>query len=274
MRRSLVLAASLVVALVACAQEPAEVVHETTANLDEIKSGELDLVVRASSSDTEEPGAAGFELSGSFQLPEEGALPVADIEYADLAAEDPETQGFISTGEAAFIVIDDTAYELPPEQAEILRGGTEGEGLFDQLEVAGWIRDPELSEDQEHSGETVDRITGELDVVQAMNDLVLTAQRFGRSDLTPIEGAEAERLDNAVRSSRIELLTGSEDRLLRSISLEIEFAVDEALELAEILGPLAGATFELDLEITDPNQPVEVEAPIDPLPLDELEPSA
>ena len=274
MRRSLVLAAGLVVALAACGAEPAEVVQETTANLDDIKSGHLDLVVRASSPDTEGAGAAGFEISGSFQLPEEGALPLADIEYTDLAAEDPMTQGFISTGEAAFIVIDETAYEIPPEQAEILRGGTEGEGLFDQLEVSGWIRDPELSEGEERFGESVDRVTGQLDVVQAMNDLVLTAQRFGRSDLAAIEGAEADRLENAVSSSRIELLTGSEDRLLRSVSLEIEFAVDEALELAEILGPLAGATFELDLQITDPNQPIEVEAPVDPLPLDELEPSA
>lgn len=269
--RSLWLVAGLCLALTGCATEPSDVVSETTSKLDELRSGHVDLSVTASTPDAGgEQAEAGFELTGSFQLPEEGALPVAEIEYTDLSSEDPVTQGFVSTGEAAFILVDGTAYEIPPDQADILRGGSEGEGLFEQLQVAEWIREPVLSEDEEHSGEKVDRVTGELDVAQVMSDLVLTAQRFGRSDLSPIDEAEAERLDNAVRSSRIELLTGAEDRLLRSLSISIEFALDESLDLDEVLGPLAGAVFELDLTITDPNEPVEVEAPSDPLPLEEL----
>ena len=265
------LVAGLCLALTGCSTDPADVVTATTAKLEELRSGHVDLAVTAST-----PGAddqAGFELSGSFQLPEEGALPVADIEYIDLGAEDPVPQGFVSTGDAAFILVDGTAYEIPSDQADLLRGGSEGEGVFDQLQVADWIEDPELAEGEEHSGEKVDRVTGELDVVEAMNDLVLTSQRFGRSDLGAIDEAEAERLENAVRSSQIELLTGAEDRLLRSLTIVIEFAVDESLDLEDVLGPLAAATFELDLQISDPNEPVEVQAPADPLPLEELAPA-
>lgn len=264
----------LCLALAACSSAPADVVSETTANLEELKSGRLELSVKATSpSGAEgEQAEAGFELSGSFELPEEGELPIADLTYSDLGTEGSTAQGFISTGDAAYVVVGDTAYEVPAEQAAALRGGSaDGQGLFDELQVSDWIREPELVEGEEHSGEEVDRVSGELDVVAALNDLVSTAQRFGRSDLDAIDADEAERLENAVDRARIELLTGAEDRLLRRLSIAIEFALDESLELTEILGPLAGATFELDLEISDPNEPVEVEAPADPLPLEELQ---
>lgn len=278
MDRTLVLfGAAVCLTLVACSSDASDVVTETTANLEDLKSGHLELSVSAAplpGREGEQP-EAGFELSGSFQLPEEGSLPVVDLEYTDLGLEEPATQGFIATGESAYLVVDEIAYEIPPEQADSLRGGSaEGEGVFDQLQVADWIREPELSEGESHDGDDVDRVRGELDVVQALNDLVATAQRFGRSDLNAIEGTEAERLESAVQRSTIELLTGSEDRLLRSLSISIEFALDEAVDLTEVLGPLAGATFELDLEISDPNEPVDVEAPADPVPLEDLEPAA
>ena len=37
-----------------------------------------------------------------------------------------------------------------------------------------------------------------------------------------------------------------------------------------MLGPLAGAAFTIDMSISEPNRPIEVEAPADALPLEDL----
>jgi hypothetical protein len=49
-----------------------------------------------------------------------------------------------------------------------------------------------------------------------------------------------------------------------------EFAIGHGQDLVELLGPLAGASFTIDMQISEPNQNVEVEAPSDALPFEEL----
>ena len=272
--KRLAAAAALMLVLASCAADATEVVTETADNLEELRSGLLELRVSAASAPGEDGEAeAGFELVGSFQLPEEGALPVADLEYTDLGADEPVSQGFISTGEQAFIEVDGQAYELPPEQTQTLLGGSANDdAIFEGASVDEWLTEPELTEGESLEGAEVDRVSGELDVVTALNDLFGIAGRFGASTgYTPIEGDEAERLENAVQSSNIEIISGAEDRLLRRLLIEVELALDDEVELADALGPLAGTSFTIDMSIAEPNQPIEVDAPAGALPLEELQ---
>ena len=266
--------AALMLVLASCSTDASAVVTETAENLEELRSGLLELRVSAQAAPGEEEEAeAGFELIGSFELPEEGALPVADLEYTDIGADEAVTQGFISTGDQAFIEVDGQAYELPPEQTQTLVGG-EGsdDAIFEGASVEEWLKDPELNEGESLDGAEVVRVSGELDVVAALNDLFGIAQRFGSTaGFTSIEGDEAERLENAVQSSRIEVVSGAEDRLLRRLLIEVELALGDDVELAETLGPLAGTSFTIDMSISEPNQPIEVQAPADALPLEELQ---
>lgn len=250
-------------------------VVDTANNLEELRSGELELsVTTASAPGIDGSAEAGFELSGSFQLPEEGSLPIADLEFTDLGSDEPISRGFISTGEEAFIEVDGQAYLLSAEQTQGLLGGSgEGDALFEGVDVSGWFVDAELKEGESLDGEEVDTVTGELDVVVALNDLFEIAERFGSpTAFEPIEGDEAERLQNAVRSSSIEIASGSEDRLLRHLLIDVDLALDEGISLAESLGPLAGASFTIDMNIGAPNEDVEVEGPTDALPFEELSP--
>lgn len=266
--------AALLLVLAACATDASEVVTETAANLEELRSGLLELRVSAESAPGEEEAAeAGFELIGSFQLPEEGALPVADLEYTDLGADEPVTQGFISTGEQAFIEVEGQAYELPAEQTQsLLGGGGSDDSIFEGASVDEWLTDAELNEGESLEGTEVDRVSGELDVVAALNDLFGIAQRFGApADYSTIEGDEAERLENAVQSSHMEIVAGTEDRLLRRLLIEVELALGDDVALADALGPLAGTSFTIDMSISEPNQPIEVEAPADAMPLEDLQ---
>ncbi len=154
-------------------------------------------------------------------------------------------------------------------------GSGEGGSPFEDTDIGSWLVDPQLEEGEGLDGEEVDRITGELDVVTALNDLFSIAQRFGSGTaFQTIEDDEAERVENAVQSSHIEVITGAEDRLLRRLLIEVDLALGEEVGLSEILGPLSGASFTLDMSISEPNRPIEVPEPPDPLPLDELVPES
>ncbi len=267
--------AALMLSLASCGTDATEVVTETADNLEELRSGLLELRVSAAAmpGDDEEPAEAGFELTGRFQLPEEGALPVADLEYTDIGADEPVTQGFISTGDQAFIEVDGQAYELPAEQTQTLLGtGVSDDSVFEGTAVDQWLIDPELSEGESLDGAEVDRVTGELDVVAALNDLFAIAQRFGASaDYATIEGHEAERLENAVQSSHMEIVSGTEDRLLRRLLIEVDLGLDDEVGLADVLGPLAGTTLVVDMSISEPNQTIEVEVPPNARPIEDLQ---
>jgi hypothetical protein len=249
---------------------------QTAAKLGDIRSGDLSL--RLVVDPREEGGEFGFELSGPFQLAEEGKLPVAEIEYTQLADDERETVTVTSTGDEAFVTVDGTAYELPPEQADRLRsagsslgGGNDGDGGGEglgELRLNDWIRNAESSGGDEIGGDATDKVEADLDVVAAVNDLLELAAGV-TGEAPEIEGDEAELLRDSVRDARIEVHTGKDDRLLRLLRIEAEFD-PELPEALDELAQAAGSTVEFELRIESPNDPVEVEAPANPRPFSEL----
>lgn len=272
--RLAVLAACLVAVLTACggsgggASDPGAALADTASKLGEIRSGKLKL--RLVVDPKEEGGEFGFELSGPFQLADPGELPVAEIEYTQIADEERETVTITATGDRAYVTIDGTAYELPADQADRLRRAAEsaggGEGGLGKLRIDDWMRNVESSGGTEVSGDATDKITADLAVVAAANDLLELAS--GIAGDRRLEGAEARQLREAVRDAKIEVLTGTEDRLLRRLKITASFAPDLPEELSN-LSRAAGADFEFELEIAGPNEPVDVQAPADARPYSE-----
>jgi hypothetical protein len=76
-------------------------------------------------------------------------------------------------------------------------------------------------------------------------------------------------VEEAVRSSPIELVFGKQDRLLRRLYVTLDFAI-EPRELRGGLGRLSGAKVTFDLRISDPNGEVEIEEPAGALPYEQL----
>jgi hypothetical protein len=271
----LLLAVAVLAALAGCSLgggeggEAEDALAETADSLAEIRSGTLDLRLIVAPRDGRQ---FGFELNGPFELPrEDGALPELDVDYTQIVDGRRETVQLVSTGEAAFAVVDGQAYELGDEQTEELRsasrslGGRAGVG---GLAIDDWIEDPTLEDGGEVGGAETDLVRGDLDFVAAANGLIGLARGFGPF-LPRLAGANADQIRDAARETSIQVWTGREDRLLRRLLLEAGIG-EVPGPLGALLGDLVGAAITFELGVTEPNEAVSVEAPPNPRPAPEL----
>ena len=271
MSRALAAAVACLV-LTACGSPASDVVVETAESMGDIRSGTLAMRVTVSGAEELGGGEVGFELEGPFALPEAGELPVAEMDYTQIAGPQQGDATFVSTGSAAFVEVEGVTYELSEEQLEGLRAPAEetsGIEAFGALEVDEWVTDPKLTDGGELGGAETDHVSGELDVVTALNDLLDVAAQFGTSGfggLTQVEEATAEQLENAVESATIDIYAGADDHLLREIDIEVTFSASDTGQVPEDVAGLLGATLSFEMSITDPNRPVDVDEPEDAVP--------
>ena len=268
---AVVMLAAALVAAAGCgggsSGDTSDAVTRTSTNLRDIQSGDLTFTFRAE----DEGSRTGIDLEGPFALAERrGALPVADLTYTQTANGQRATVTLISTGKKAYIEASGRAFVLPDAQTRSFRAvsapGKHSSGLA-SLDVASWLVDPKLSDGGRLGGAETDHITATLDVVAAANDLLaLTAATRG-GEATRIQGDDAERLEDAVDSSNVEVWTGKEDRLLRRLVLDLRLGSDVPEDLRSKLGSLGAPHVSLEFRIADPNGPVRVEAPAHAKPL-------
>lgn len=239
---------ALALLLPACGGESAEDVLAVTADrLGEIRSGTLDMSLRVSPHGDAEP--FGFELRGPFDLGTGGKPPSMRIEYTQIANGQEATVTLVATREQAYVETE--AGRVPLDPAALRLGSVQGD--LEELLIGDWVTDAEASDGEDGT----DRVTGKLDIVAVVNDLVGLARGFGR-DLRPVEGPEAEQLRRATRATGFELDTGKDDRLLRRLVMEADFGLDAPEELRDALGELVGAKVTFRLGVEGPNEPVDV----------------
>jgi hypothetical protein len=260
--RLIVLLPVLALALTACGSggDASGTLRDTAARLDDLRSGTLTvkLIVEPRGGAGKEP--FGFELHGPFALGRDGKLPQLDVEYTQIANGDRGTARVISNGEDAWVDAGGGPKLLSEsDQQELAEAGAElagsGGGIGD-LDVANWFREPK----QSGGPDGTDRITSEVDVVNAANDLLDLARRAG-ANVSAIRGADAQQLDDATRSARLELLTGAKDHLLRELNLDVDLGVDVPKALESVLTSTVGAKVHFELKVEKPNEPVSVKAP-------------
>lgn len=262
-RAALLLGALAFVAGCGESESAQDALAETASNLEAIRSGTMSFEYSASG---EEGPDVGLQLEGPFDLDSGGPLPAAELQITQFVGSTRSSTTFISTGDQAFLRLGEETFELP---AEMLQGAGGGEGDGDalgELEIGDWFVEPEISDGGDVGGADTDRIRSPLDVVAALNDFLAAANALAGVDLPAIEGPSAQNLRNAVRSAIVEVWTGTDDRLLRRLVLEVELELAGSDELREALGQLAGADLRLELRISNPNEPVAVEAPQDAVP--------
>ena len=281
-RRPTSVVAGLLVAVGAlgagCGGGGASVLDDTTANLAKVRSGDLRMAMTATAGAEGAGRPVGFEVMGPFSVAAAaGELPLARLRRTRVVGTALEPTTFVSTGQRAFLEVDGEVYELPPDQVEPLRAKEApkgGGGGLRRLDLGKWVVEPTVSDGGQLDGTTVQRVTGAVNVVKALNDIVAMAEVVGAAPdegLRPVDPAGAERVNRAVRSSSLEVLTGTEDRLLRRLRLDIVFAAGDLAGLQQALGSLAATRLHFELDLSGLNRKVEIPVPAQVRPLSELQ---
>lgn len=245
------------VALAGCggggAQTPAQVASKTAAKLPDIRSGDMRVELAATGRGGGQTAKLGFKLAGPFALARGGGLPVAKLRYTQISGDQQGSATFISTGREAFVQGQGggAARPLPAKQTQRLRaaaGQVSQNGGVRKLDLERWMRNPKLDGGPPVGGDATDRIRAAVNVPAVAKDL---AGRLG----------DTKTLERAIKSARVELLTGTKDRLLRRLTLDVNLALDVPQGLKQQLGKLVGGDVRLVFEVADPNRKVSVPRP-------------
>ncbi len=255
--------------------EGGDVISQTAARLDEIRSGVLSMSGKLVVVGERGRETIGFTLEGPFSLPEDDdRLPVADLQLTRTAEGREQSIGLVSTGSRAFVELAGRVYELPPGRVPRLQGrdGPRALRWLEVLRIEGWFEESELSYERTPDGQRVARVRGDVSVVNTVNDMLRIARQLGfaAAPRQRLKESSGKQLDAVVTSSDAELLTGGRDRLLRRVSLGMEFDGRLPEELDRLLRGLVPVGGELDVRITHHNEPVDVRAPPRSVPFSRL----
>jgi hypothetical protein len=179
-----------------------------------------------------ESGATGFIVEGAFSVSDERPLPVAHLTYTPAGGGQVTT--VVLTGMDGFVVVDEQAYRLPGAELAALRvppGG--GASAVSTIRLTRWFEEVSSSSAGVYEG------PGDPEVV--LEDVVALASGLGAGDVRPVavEGPMRVRME------------ARDDRDLR----QLEASADG---------------FRFTLSLSGHGEPLEVEAPPDPLPFEEL----
>jgi hypothetical protein len=269
-RALLVVALALVAAMTVAAcgddggdEDPQEVLDATFNNEGEISSGVLDVSFNLTSEGGEDAGTAEGSLGGPFQRGADGEVPQIDLE-ADVNLESPDQDfsgsvGLTSTADSAFVNIQGTDYEVPPEIFTELGTAFDRLGSL-QISPDEWLTNLSNEGNEDVGGTDTIHISGEADTPKLVEDL----RTLGESVPDELTPAQLDQLGDLVSSAEFDVYSGADDNILR----KIEGSFDLAPPATE--GAADSITLDFSIEITELNEPQEIEAPSDAQPLGDL----
>jgi len=251
-----VIAALALGALTSCGE--ASALEQTQANMAKLTSGDIDLQLSATAgTDDDATGPVGFRLKGPYSTDGKTELAVFDLTYTQLLGSGSKTMKISSTGREAFVDTGDDIYRVPKSQLAPLRLDDNPSGGINDLGIAGWVRNPKTTK-----ANGAERIRGQVDVPDLLSDLARVAGGLGGDNaLRALGGDAGERLQELVKSSSIEVVTGAKDHELRSLRALVNFGTRAPVELRKTLGKYARAQLEVRLSMNKLTRALKVDAP-------------
>jgi hypothetical protein len=279
--------AALAVGLVACGGDDGgggaqDVVDETfSGDHESVTSGRFEVKLEVAAPD----GDFNAVVGGPFQSEGDG-FPEFDIE-ARLSGGGADgtdfTGALISTGDRGVVTYKGTDYEIDPtifgfftSYFESLQReseeGEDGGGFTDQLgfDPKSWLINLEDEGEAEVDGTATDHVSGEVDLDRVTADLRALADRVD-SQLGPLGGiggsrvpddSELGELSRLARSATFDLYSGSDDHIVRRFDLSFELEPSSAGGEPE--------TVDLEITLSEVNEPQTIEAPTGTRPFNDL----
>ena len=250
-------------AVTACGAEEASVVK--TAFEQDIKSANVtvDLSMKAQGRQT------SIKLAGPFQSNGENKLPSVDWKLNVTGAmPKPIDAQVISTGDDAFVVYGGETYQVGKENIAKLKlsgagGGMQSADLGKLLtQMRDWFPETSGTQDAELDGEPVTRISGKLDLSEALKDMKEMAKQPGASGFEGLEelsSKDLKEVEKVVSDPNFTIDVGKSDGKLRRIAASMTMNADGE----------KGA-LELSVKLADVDKPVDIQAPSGGRPIEEL----
>ena len=182
----------------------------------------------------------------------------------------PIRAGVLSTGKQGYLELGGTTYrvgtELEDALGKALTGGKGGGFAPLGLDPSAWVVKARTQGTERVAGVETERIAGEIDVQRLLADVAKLLSGSGA------DGLESPKLRtqiaDSVKSSRVEVWTGVQDRILRQLAIAVDFAFEDKAD--HPMG-LDGGRMNLRVTLDGVNEtPVEVKAPKGARPLSDL----
>jgi hypothetical protein len=221
-------------------------------------------------------GIVGFEgplrltLDGPFEVAggDPTDLPNLDMDFRASGAGQEFTGRVVLTRENAWVEYGGSTYEVGEELWAQLRQtlDEQSRGQPETFAEAGldpldWVDGAEVEGEEQVSGVRATKVRGTLDVEAFLRDSneLSGGQRVPESTLRDVE--------DVIDDVEFEAWIGSDD-IWRRVATEAAFEVPE--EERDSVGGLEGGRLSLEVELDDPNEPVDIDEPPEARPLEEL----
>jgi hypothetical protein len=262
-------------------------VNDTFSSHTPIESANLAFTLSFTPKGVAPPSPKGLEvdLNGPFQDTGPGKLPRFDLTVGLSAGGHEIHAGAIATGSQLFIQLGGSWFQAPEATYKSIEQGyaqatknAQSRSTFASLGIdpSKWIVKPVNSYSTAVVGEPVYHVYGEVDVNAFLKDVSKLSQAAGplgssvpgASALTP---AAVDELARAVHSAHVDIFTGKDDHLLRT--LEVAAQMSSTPQTHPFLNGANEAEVELTVLLTKLNKPQTITAPANPKPFSQLLPA-
>lgn len=279
----------LAVGLTACgggsSDSATELVKQTFGGAHPVKSGRLDASLRFDAQGLKNvSGPVSLKLTGPFQSVGKGQLPKFDFNLAVNTAGSNLAAGAISLGDRGYLKLAGTTYAVSDQLFKQFKDGYEKSAKDAASKKASpsfaslgihpdrWLKDPKTVGEEQVGGAQTVHITASIDIPRFLADVSTLLGRAGTlgQGQVPSSLTEQQRKDiaAAVKSTKLDVWTGKDDKTLRKLTLDVEIAVPA--EARKRAGGLQSGKLAVSLLIADLNTEQTIKAPANAKPLSDL----
>jgi hypothetical protein len=274
------LALGLTVVLSACGSgsgQATTLLKQTFSGPHPVSSGELsvELGVDPSGSSTLKAPIT-VSLSGRFQSLGQGKLPASSFAIGISELGRTASLRIVSTGTNGYVTLQGTSYQLPPSSFRTLESsfgqlagsaGGSGSGTLSRLGIdpLRWLVHPSVVGAERVGGTQTMHVRAAVNVGALLVDLNTFLQKAssvgiaGTAGIPPLGAATRTRLAAAVKNPRFDVWTGTADKTLRKVAIQLGVPVSG--QISTLLGGLRAAQIGLSLQYSGLGQPQMIQAP-------------
>jgi hypothetical protein len=262
-------------------EDPQTVLDETFNNPTQVTSGQLDISVNGSV-EGDQSGDFTASVSGPFQSEGEATFPQLDLTANVSASSGGPSLSFdgslIATKDNAYVEYQGQAYEVGTEafqqfaQAyeEAAKQNQSKQGDDDVLSQFGvdpeaWLTNVTNEGTTDVEGTEAIHIHGDADVDQIVADLQKISQQTGGAAAQQVDPQQLDMLKSAIQDASIDVYSGTEDHLLRKLTLTLGITPPEGSGAS-----VSSVDVEFSVTLSEVNEPQTISAPSNAKPLSDL----